>query len=81
MRSTTDHVNEGHDQTAETLNHATEQVAGTIADAANPAGHTRLDAGRRGKTPPNSRGRHLRGGPMDGGGRHRRARRGYAEPV
>ena len=34
LRSTTEHVHEGHDQTAETLNHATEQVAGTITDAA-----------------------------------------------
>jgi hypothetical protein len=34
MRSTIDHVNEGRDQTADTLNHATEQVADMIREAA-----------------------------------------------
>jgi hypothetical protein len=50
MRSTTDHINEGHDQTAETLNHATEQVADMITDAARPAitrGRKQGDAARR----------------------------------
>ena len=44
MRSTTDHVNEGRDQTAGTFNHATEKVADTMTDAARPAGHSRQDA-------------------------------------
>lgn len=80
MSSTTDHVTGGWDQTTEALNHETEQGADTSMDAARPAGHTRQDAGRLSKTP-KSRGHHLRGGPMDGGGHHRRARRVYAEPV
>jgi hypothetical protein len=43
MRSTTDHVNEGRDQTADMRNHATEQVADMITEAARPAGHRRQD--------------------------------------
>ena len=46
MRSTTDHVNEGCDQTADTLNHATAKVVDTMTDAAWPAGHSRQDAGQ-----------------------------------
>jgi hypothetical protein len=49
-RSTTDHGHEGHDQTADTQNHATEQVA-VITDAARPAGHRRQV---RGQTPNNA---------------------------
>jgi hypothetical protein len=45
MRSTTDHGHEGRDQTADTLNHATEQVAAMITEAARPAGHRRQDTG------------------------------------
>jgi len=46
MRSTTDHVNEGRDQTADTLNHATEQVADMIRGAARLAGQRRQDTGQ-----------------------------------
>jgi len=62
MRSTTDHGNEGRDQTAEALNHATVQVADTIMDAAHLAGHMMQDAGQTRKdtaeeprTPPSRR--------------------------
>jgi hypothetical protein len=48
MCSTPDHVNEGRDQMADTLNHATDQVAGMItdADAPRPAGRTRREMGQ-----------------------------------
>jgi hypothetical protein len=46
MRSTTDHVNEGRDQMADTLNHATEKIADTIMDAERLAGRTRRAAGQ-----------------------------------
>ena len=33
MHTTTDHINEGCDQTADMLNHASEKVADTLTDA------------------------------------------------
>jgi hypothetical protein len=39
MISTTEHVNEARSWTADTLTHATEQVAETITGVARPAAH------------------------------------------